>query len=167
MSQYIFITLFLIVLIYGIYKKVNCYKCFLEGAKEGVVTTINMFSSLLTFMIAISFLISSGIIEYLRENFKFKYGLILVQVIVRPISSSSSLSILLDCYNNYGCDSFIAILSTMIHYVSDASLYIIPFYLSMFKINDNNKLLFIGVLTNLFSYLVTIILVVLFYKMLC
>lgn len=167
MSQYIFLMLFILLLIFGLYKKVNCYKCFLDGAKEGVVTTINMFSSLLTFMIAITFLTSSGIIEYLSNKFNFNYGMIAIQILIRPISSSSSLSILLDCYNNYGSDSLISIISTMVHYASDASLYIIPFYFNIFGIKENNRILLLGLFTNIFSYIISILLVILFYNILC
>lgn len=162
MSEYLIVFIFFIILVIGSIKKVNCFSEFMIGAKEGLYTTVNMFGSLLTFSVAISFLFSSGIIEFLEEKFDFEYGLILIQMIIRPISSSSSLSIMMQCYESYGVDSLIGLLSTGIHYVSDASLYIIPFYCSLIDFKKYDKLLILGIIVNVFSYIVVIIVIVLF-----
>lgn len=162
MSNYLIISIIILILIVGYIKKVNCFSEFMDGAKEGLRTTVNMFGSLLTFSVAVSFLFSSGIIEFLEEKLSFDYGLIIIQMIIRPISSSSSLSILMSCYEKYGVDSLIGLLSTGIHYVSDASLYIIPFYCSLIDFKKYDKLLILGVIVNIFSYVVVIILFILF-----
>ena len=71
-----------------------------------------MFSTLVSFFIALSFLFSSGIIDYIESIVSFKYSIILIQCLVRPISSSSSMSIMLECYSLYGSDHIISIIST-------------------------------------------------------
>ena len=119
MSSLLILICFLILLVYGLIKKVNCYECFIEGSKEGAIITVNMFSYLLVFTIAVIFLNSSGLIEYISNIFNYKYVIIIIQMVIRPLSSSSSLSIMLDTYNLYGVDSKISILSTLINYVSD------------------------------------------------
>ena len=53
----------------------------------------------------------------------------------------------------------------MIHYTSDASLYIIPFYLGMFSIKENNKLIILGVIVNIFSYIISIIIVLILFRL--
>ena len=52
-------------------------------------------------------------------------------------------------YNQCGVDSFKGILSAMIHYVSDASLYIIPFYCSYYGIKKYDKILCLGLFINI------------------
>ena len=164
-SNLIFLFIFIVVIFIGYIKKVDCYKVFMAGAKEGATNTINMFSTLLTFTIAVTLLISSGVLDFIKEKLNFEYGIILIQSIVRPLSSSSSLSILIDIYEKEGVDSLNAILSTMIHYTSDASLYIIPFYLGMFSIKENNKLIILGVIVNIFSYIISIIIVLILFRL--
>lgn len=163
MSNYLIIIIFLIVLLLGYFQKVNCFEAFLEGSKEGLKTAVNMFSSLLTFTIAISLLFSSGLIDKLQEIISFDYGIILIQVIIRPLSSSSSLSILMKCYETYGIDSFISLISTGIHYVSDASFYIIPFYCSLYSIKKYEKILLLGLIINIISYIIVILIITFYY----
>lgn len=165
MSGYLIILIILVILIVGLVNKVNCFDSFYNGAKNGFTITINMFSSLLTFTLAISLFLNCGIIEYLKNNINFDYPLILIQCIVRPMSSSSSLSIMNEIYNNEGVDSFMGILSTMIHYISDSSIYIIPFYCSYFKIKKYERILLFGIIINVISYLIAIIIVIIFYKL--
>ena len=67
MSSFLILFIFLGTLIFGLLKKVNCYDCFIEGAIEGSKITVNMFSYLLIFTIAISFLNASGLIEFISN----------------------------------------------------------------------------------------------------
>ncbi|MBQ6817892.1 MAG: hypothetical protein IJO27_05610 [Bacilli bacterium] len=164
MSSYLILVLFVVVIVIGTINKVNCFDSFLKGSKQGLTSTINMFSSLLTFTIAITLLLNCGIIEFLKNKLNFDYSLILIQAFVRPMSSSASLSIMTQIYSQYGVDSLKSIISSMIHYVSDASLYIIPFYCSYYNIKKYDKILCFGLIINIFSYLVSIVIVILFYK---
>lgn len=159
MSNYIIIIIFTIIIIYGFYKKVDLYNSFVEGAKTSVKTIMSMFSTLISFYISLSFLFSSGLIDYIEEILDFKYSVIIIQCLVRPISSSASMSIMLECYSIYGTDNVLSLISTMIHYVSDASIYIITFYLSMYKIKGMDHILKYGLLINIFSYLLSVLLV--------
>lgn len=157
MSSYLILFIFLGLLIIGLLKKIDCYDCFIDGAKEGAKITVNMFSYLLVFTIAVTFLNASGLIDYISNIFNTKYIVIGIQMLIRPISSSSSLSIMIDSYNLYGVDSKISIFSTLINYVSDSTLYIIPFYCGLYKIINYNKVIVLGLIVNMFSYLIVII----------
>lgn len=159
MSNYLIIFLFCFIIVYGAYHKVKVYDAFLEGAKSGLTSTINMFESLLSFSVAISLLLSSGIIEFFQNKMSFSYSLIVLQSFIRPFSSSASLSIMLELYGKYGADDLKSIISTMIHYISDASFYIIPFYFGMNKIKNNDRLILLGFLINMISYVIVIIII--------
>lgn len=162
MSSYLILFIIVIIFLIGIKNKVNCFDSFLVGAKDGIKTSINMFSSLLVFMIALQLFLSSGIIVFIEKQVNFEYSLILIQMFVRPLSSSSSLSIMTNIYNLYGVDSFIAIVSTMIHYVSDASIYLIPFYCGIYNIKKYDRILFYGIVVNIISYILAILICILF-----
>ena len=162
MSSILILLIFLLLLIIGLIKKVNCYECFIEGAKEGAKITINMFSYLIVFTLAVSFLKASGLIKFISNIFNTKYVIIGIQMLIRPLSSSSSLSIMLDSYNLYGVDSKVSIFSTLINYISDSTLYIIPFYCGLYKITNYNKVIILGLIVNLFSYFVVIFVTLLF-----
>ena len=163
MSSYLLIIILIFVLIFGYKNKVNCYECFIAGAKDGLKTTINMFSYLLTFSVAISLLNSSRIIDYISKLFNSRYISVIIQMIIRPLSSSSSLSMMLNNYSLYGVDNKISIYSTLINYVSDSTLYIVPFYCSLIGIKNFNKIILLGLIVNYFSYILVTIVTLLFF----
>ena len=164
MSSYLIIFIFLSIIIIGSINKINCFDSFMVGCKRGITTSVNMFSTLLVFTISLSFLLNCGLIEFLKEKLNFDYSLIIIQCLVRPMSSSASLSIMTEIYNNSGVDSFKGLLSSMIHYISDASLYIIPFYCELINFKKYNKILVLGFIINICSYIISFLLIILFYK---
>lgn len=158
-SSYYIIFIFFIVIIYGVFKKVNVYDSFINGVKEGIVSVINMFSFILTFMIAINLLNSSGIIDYFINKLNIKFIDLLIQMIVRPFSSSSSLSIMTSIYEKHGVDSIYGVLSTFIHSVSDTTFYIITFYYGSIGIKPNGKLILSGILVNVIGNVLLIVVI--------
>ena len=158
-SSYYIIFIFFIVIIYGVLKKVNVYDSFINGVKEGIVSVINMFSFILTFMIAINLLNSSGIIDYFINKLNIKFIDLLIQMIVRPFSSSSSLSIMTSIYEKHGVDSIYGVLSTFIHSVSDTTFYIITFYYGSIGIKPNGKLILSGILVNVIGNVLLIVVI--------
>ena len=158
-SSYYIIFIFFIVIIYGVFKKVNVYDSFINGVKEGIVSVINMFSFILTFMIAINLLNSSGIIDYFINKLNIKFIDLLIQMIVRPFSSSSSLSIMTSIYEKHGVDSIYGVLSTFIHSVSDTTFYIITFYYGSIGIKPNWKLIISGLLVNVIGNVLLIVVI--------
>jgi len=158
-SSYYIIFIFFIVIIYGVFKKVNLYDSFINGVKEGIVSVINMFSFILTFMIAINLLNSSGIIDYFINKLNIKFIDLLIQMIVRPFSSSSSLSIMTSIYEKHGVDSIYGVLSTFIHSVSDTTFYIITFYYGSIGIKPNGKLILSGILVNVIGNVLLIVVI--------
>ena len=163
-SSVLLIIIFLVVIIYGSFKKVNCYESFISGIKEGSKSVINMFSFILTFNIAISLLNSSGILNYMINNLSFKYFNLVVQAMVRPFSSSSSLTIMLDIYDKYGSDSLIGLLSTFIHSVTDTTFYIISFYFGSIGIKKIGKVILCGSLVNIVGMILSCIIIFVFFS---
>ena len=57
MINYFIPIVVLIIIIYGIYKKVDIFNTFIEGVKEGMKISINLFPTIFTLIIAIIFLL--------------------------------------------------------------------------------------------------------------
>ena len=158
-----FIIIFIIIITYGNYKKVDCYNIILNGTKEAFNSAIILFSTLFTFSIALALLQSCGFIDCIEQNLNFKYTELLIQMIIRPLSSSSSYSILHNIINKHGVDSLYSLLSTIVHYASDSSIYLLTIYTSYLGIKLNKNVYYLGYLLNIFSYLIGICLIVIFY----
>ena len=59
-SIFIIPFLVLIIIFYGYKKKINIYDSFLNGAKEGLISTFNIFPSLIAMVFAINIFLKSN-----------------------------------------------------------------------------------------------------------
>ena len=84
-------------------------------------------------------------------------------MLVRPFSSSSSLTIMLDIYNQYGVDSNLGLISTFIHYGADSSIYMISFYGVYLEKRELKKTILNGIMVNVLAYILGIIIVLSFF----
>ena len=71
MASSLFIPiLVLVVIIYGVYKKINVYDSFIDGAKEGVPMVSSMFFSLLAMIFGVNIFLKSGVVDYFFDFLK-------------------------------------------------------------------------------------------------
>ena len=138
MFNYLIPIIVIIILIYGLYKKVDIFDTFLLGVKEGLKSSINLFPTIFAMIIAINLLTNSGFILDLSNTLKPLFNKISFPVevlslaILRPISGSASLSMLSEILNNYGPDSFIGRVASVMQGSTDTTIYIISLYCNIF-----------------------------------
>ena len=165
MFNYFIPIVVIIVLVYGIYKKVNIFDVFLLGVKDGLKTSINLFPTIFAMVLAITLLTNSNIIlelrNYLRPLFsKLHFPVeVFPLAILRPISGSSSLAILNDILATYGPDSFIGRIASVMQGSTDTTIYVISLYFSSIGIKKIRYSLLVGLLADLVSVTLSIIIV--------
>ena len=129
------------IVFYGFIKKVNLYDSFLEGAKEGLHISVNIFPNVLAMVFAINiFLDSNFVYEILRvfEGFLMKVNIpldILPMAILRPISGTATLAIMNDIFMSYGPDSYAGRLASVLQGYTDTTIYVISLYFGSIGIN--------------------------------
>ncbi len=160
-SKIIIPIITLIVIIYALYKKVAIYEAFLEGVKEGLNISLEIFPSIFAMIISITVLVKSNFINALISliNIKIFPKEILPIALLRPISSSSSLMLLNNILKIYGPDSLIGKIASIITGSTDTTIYIIGMYYSSVKIKKIKHSLFIGLLADLICVIISIIVV--------
>ena len=178
-SNIILPLIILIIIIYAIYKKVNIYDEFLNGVKEGLKISLDIFPSIFALIISVTVLVKSNILNDLISliNINLFPKEILPIVILRPISSSSSMMLLNEILSNivnclktsivrlnyilsiYGPDSLIGKISSIIAGSTDTTIYIIGMYYSSIKIKKIKQSLIIGLLADLTCVIISILIV--------
>lgn len=166
----LFIPFILVFVIsYGLFKKTNVYESFISGVKDGFPLIMKMFPSLLAMILAINVFTNSGIVEDFFSFLKPALALlnipfdILPIAIMRPISGSFGLALLNDLYTQYGPDSFISVLSSVIQGSSDTTIYIITLYFGTIGIKKIKYSLWAGLLADMVSVILSLIIVPLFF----
>lgn len=136
MSAYIIPVLFLLVLAASFIKRREPYGGFIDGARQAVDLTINVFPYLLAIMVAVEAFRVSGASGYLAtamEPVLGAFGLpkeLAELMFLRPVSGAGSLAILDGIYANYGPDSYIGRCASVIYGSSETVFYISTIYFS-------------------------------------
>ena len=170
MINYIIPLIVVTIIIYGIYKKVDIFDTFIDGVKEGMKLSINLFPTIFTMIIAITLITDSNIINYICNLLKPLFSRIsfptevLPLALLRPISGSSSLVILNDILAKYGPDSFIGRLSSVMQGSTDTAIYIISMYFASIGIKKTKYSLTVGLLADLLSVIISFIMVNIFFR---
>ena len=169
MFNYLIPIIVIIILIYGLYKKVDIFDTFLLGVKEGLKSSIHLFPTIFAMIIAINLLINSGFILDLSNTLKPIFNKISFPVevlslaILRPISGSASLSMLSEILNNYGPDSFIGRVASVMQGSTDTTIYIISLYFASIGVKKIKYSLIVGLLSDLISIILSVVIVTLIF----
>lgn len=157
--------LVLIIIIYGFYKKVPLYDLFTKGAKEGLITSFNIFPYILGMILSINILLKSNILSSILSIINPLLKLISFPVevlplaILRPISGTATLAVLNDILINYGPDSFIGLLASTMQGSTDTTLYVITLYFGSVNIIKSRYALKVGLFADFMGILSSFILV--------
>lgn len=136
-----------IIIIWGIIEKKAVFDLFLEGAKEGLEITIKLFPTLIGLFFAIGLLRNSGIIKYCTSLISPIMAYINIPseimplAILRPISGSAAIAVATDIMKEFGVDSFIGNVSSVIMGSTETTLYTIAVYTSCVRIKKNRGIL--------------------------
>ena len=166
MISNIFIPVIVLIIIgYGLYKKIDIFDIFIMGIKEGLTMSINIFPTILAMIISINVLLKSNIImdltSMLTPIFKLlKFPSELLPIaILRPISGSSSLILLDNLLKVYTPDSFIGRVASVIQGSTDTTIYIIGLYFSSVNIKKIKYSLAVGLLTDFLTIIIALVVV--------
>ena len=157
------------VVFYGFIKKVNLYDSFLEGAKEGLHISVNIFPNVLAMVFAINiFLDSNFVYEILRvfEGFLMKVNIpldILPMAILRPISGTATLAIMNDIFMSYGPDSYAGRLASVLQGCTDTTIYVLALYFGSIGVKKIRYSLVVGLIADLICITIAFILTAIFF----
>lgn len=140
MSAYIIPVLFLVVLAASFIKRKEPYGGFIDGAKQAVDLTINVFPYLLAVMVAVEAFRVSGASAYLANALEPAMNAVglpkeLAELMfLRPVSGAGSLAVLDGIYTTYGADSYIGRCASVIYGSSETVFYISTIYFSQSRV---------------------------------
>ena len=136
-SNGLILLIFLLIVLGGVYKKINIFDAFIDGAKEGFNTCVKIIPYLVGMLVAISLLRTSGvfdliingmkwIVESLSMDTRFVDGL--PTALIKPLSGSGARGMMIDTMTTFGVDSFPSRLSPILQGSSDTTFYVIAVY---------------------------------------
>lgn len=136
-SNLLIFALVLIFLCVAHYKKVNTYETFVEGAKQGFQTAIEIIPFLLAMLVAIGVFRASGALDLLvgavqsainAMGFDTRWVDALPTALMKPLSGSGARAMMLETMNTYGVDSFQGLLAATIQGSTETTFYVLAVY---------------------------------------
>lgn len=140
MSAYILPILFILLILYCMYKRINTYDHFVKGAKGAIKLVVDIFPFIASIMIAVALLRVSGITTWLTQILTPIFNLLGVPpelcelVLLRPFTGSGSYALLENVLATYGADSYIARCACVIMGCSETIFYVATVYFSQTKV---------------------------------
>ena len=164
-SSYVIPLLVLVVVFYGVIKKVNVYDVFVEGATESFDMIFTMFPCLLGMIFGINLFLKSDILNYVFSLLKPAFSQLNIpteifpMMLLRPISGSSSLAILNNLFITYGPDSLIGRLGSVIQGSTDTTFYILTLYFGSVGIKKIRYSLWAGLAADVIGIISAVVIV--------
>ena len=155
--------LILMIVLYGFKNKNKVFDSFLEGAKDGIKTTISIFPTLVGLFVAIGALRSSGIIDMIVNLISPLLTIVhfpselMPLACLRPISGSASMGVAVDIMSKYGVDSFIGLITSTIMGSTETTIYTIAIYTSVVGIKKIRFVLVAALLADLAGMISSVI----------
>lgn len=172
LSNGIILGLFFLIVLGGIYKKIDVFDAFVEGAKGGFETGVRIIPYIVGMLIAISMLRTSGTFDAIINGIKMLFTAIgtdtrfvdgLPTAFIKPLSGSGARGMMLDTMKTYGADSFAGRLASVLQGTSDTTFYVVAVYFGSINIRNTRYAIGAMLLADLVGIITSILLAYLFF----
>ncbi len=156
----------------ALYKRVNVYEAFIDGAKGGIQMSLMIIPFLVGMLVAIGVLRNSGVLDMMVGAVAWAIGLLgfntdftpsLPTAIMKSISGSGARAMAIEVMKTYGVDSFVGRLVSIIQGSSDTTFYIIALYFGSVGITKTRYAVTYGLLADLAAVAAAIAVAYLFF----
>lgn len=172
LSNGLILFIFLAIVLGAVYKKINVFDAFIEGAKEGFTTCVKIIPYLVGMLIAISLLRTSGVFDVIIDGMKWvaynanldaRFVDGLPTALIKPLSGSGARGMMVDTMATFGADSFQGKLAAVLQGSSDTTFYVIAVYFGAVAVKNTRYTVIAMLLADLVGIITSIALAYLFF----
>lgn len=172
LSNGIILLIFLLIVGGGLYKKINIFDAFVEGAKGGFETSVRIIPYLVGILVAISMLRTSGTFDAVIAGMKQLFALMgsdtrfvdgLPTALIKPLSGSGARGMMIDTMTTLGPDSFPGRLSCILQGSSDTTFYVVAVYFGAVGIRNTRYAIPAMLLADLVGIITSVVLAYVFF----
>ena len=149
--------------LYGLYRRVNIFDSFVEGAKEGMRTVIFIAPTMIALLVAVGTLRASGALTWLADVIRpaaeavgFPPELVPMGLL-RPVSGSGATALLTGIYEDHGADSFLARCASVVAGSTETTFYAVTMYYSAAGVTKIRHTLFSALLADFTAIVMSVV----------
>jgi spore maturation protein SpmA len=169
------VILFSIIILFislAVFKKVNVYDTFIEGAKEGFNIAIKIIPFLIAILVSIGVFRESGAMDYIVNGIAWlveQAGLntdfvpALPTAFMKPLTGGGARGVMIETMKHYGVDSFAGRLACTFQGATDTTFYIIAVYFGSVSIKKTRYAITAGLIADFAGIIAAIFIAYLFF----
>ncbi|RAJ79930.1 spore maturation protein SpmA [Chitinophaga dinghuensis] len=156
----------------GIFKKINVYDVFIEGAKEGFQISVRIIPYLVGILVAIGAFRATGCMDYVVNGIGSLFAAMgcntdfvpaLPVAFMKPLSGSGSRALMVEILEHNGPDSFAGRIASIIQGTTETTFYILAVYFGSVNIKKTRYALTAGLIADFCGIVSAIVLGYLFF----
>ncbi len=172
LSNGIILLIFFAIVLGGVYKKINVFDAFIDGAKEGFTTCVKIIPYLVGMLIAISLMRTSGVFDVIIDGMKWVANIAnldtrfvdgLPTALIKPLSGSGARGMMVDTMATFGADSFQGKLAAVLQGSSDTTFYVIAVYFGAVAVKNTRYAVPAMLIADLVGIITSVVLAYLFF----
>jgi spore maturation protein SpmA len=142
----------------ALFRRVNVYEAFIEGAKEGFSVAIRIIPYLVAILVAIGVFRASGALDLVVSGVGRLFAALglntdfvpaLPTALMKPLSGSGARGMMVDAMQTYGADSFVGRLAATFQGSTDTTFYIIALYFGSVGVRKTRHAVTCGLIADL------------------
>lgn len=162
----ILLLIIVLIIVAGVWKKVNVFDAFIEGAKGGFDVIIKIIPYLVGMLVAIRVFRDSGALGYMvggltaiirSTGLNAEFTPALPVAIMKPFSGSGARGLMIDVMKSAGPDSFVGQLACTFHGSADTTFYIVALYFGSVGIKKVRYAIWAGMLADVIGVIAAIL----------
>lgn len=140
LSEYLIPLVIFYIVGFAVLQKRPVFDDFLEGAKEGMKTVAEILPTLIGLMTSVAVLRTSGFLDFISRLLERPAAFFRIPaealplILVRLVSSSAAVSLLLDIFKAYGPDSYLGMLVSILESCTETVFYTMSVYFMSVKV---------------------------------
>jgi spore maturation protein SpmA len=138
-------------------RQVNVYETFVEGAKQGFQTAVELIPFLLAMLVAIGLFRASGALEGLLDGLRWlvagggwdtAWVDAMPTALMKPLSGSGARAMMIETINQHGVDSFQGLLAATMQGSTETTFYVLAVYFGAVGIRHARHAVICGLLAD-------------------
>ncbi len=155
------------------WKRINVFDAFIDGAKGGWEVIVKIIPYLVGMLVGIRVFRESGALDFIISGFSWVFTSLgfgnefvpaLPVAIMKPFSGSGARGLMLDLFKTHGPDSFIGQLSSTFQGSADTTFYILALYFGSVGIKKVRYAIWAGLLADFIGVIAAVIISYFFFK---
>ena len=172
LSNIMLFSIIISFILVALFKKVNVYDAFIEGAKDGFKVAVTIIPYLVAMLAAIGVFTASGAMDYVLDAFRFLFAHLgmdtrfvdgLPTAFMKPLTGGGARAAMVESWVNHGVDGFVGKLTSVLQGSTETTFYVLAVYFGSVGIKKVRYAATAGIVADVAGIIAAIVVTYLFF----